>query len=506
MGSDVEDRLRVSAILGRTSGSSFLLRSTSQLMATADTGRGARVGLVLPELRAVRNSGLPYSLNDGPLWAGRGWNQEITAGLYASAGRALLIVAPTAFVADNRSFQVIPYPQTGLRPRNVWANPFHPLPESIDSPLRYGTERMRRVDPGQSSLTITAGNAAFGAATENLWWGPGIRNAITLSNNAPGFPHLFVRTKTPLRTRAGVFDAQWIVGQLTESDFFDNDSLNNRRTIAGVAATWRPPFDTGFTLGVARLVIGAERGNAFKPAAAFDVLRSAGHLDADTTAAVPADARDQIFSVFARWLLPAAGFEAYAEWARFEEPLSLRDMLEYPGHSEGYTLGVQWAHPASATRSFRLQSEASYLEPDPSLRLRPVATTYTSRGVPQGFTQRGQTLGAAIGPGASSQWLAADFLANIWRAGAYLGRIRWDNGVLFEPIVPQFKRQDVTLLAGARGGLSYRGVHVDLDFTHAARFNYLFQAYSLGADQRTAGIDLVNNTLSVVLSADRGWP
>ena len=213
---------------------------------------------------------------------------------------------------------------------------------------------------------------------------------------------------------------------------------------------------------------------------------------------------DQIFSLFARWVFPAAGFEAYAEWARFEEPLSFRDLLESPGHSEGYTLGLQWAHPLAEKRTFRLQSEASYLEPDPSLRIRPVATTYTSRGVPQGFTNLGKTLGAAIGPGASSQWLAGDVFAPRWRIGAYANRIRWDNGVLFEDIVPQYKRQDVTLSAGLRGSVSWQGTTVLIDFAHAARFNYLFQSYILGP-AKFGGIDILNNTLSVSLSR-AAWP
>jgi len=504
LGGDAEERLRLGQLLGETTPGVFLLRSTSRLASASDTSTGWSVGFSLPEARTVRNSGLPFSLNDGPLWAGRGWSESVTAGLVARVGRARLIVAPTLVSSDNESFQVIPFSQDQSTPRNVWANPFHPLPESIDLPLRFGDRRLQRLDPGQSSLTIDAGRVSIGVATENLWWGPGIRNAITLSNNAPGFPHLFIQTKQPLRTRAGSFDAQWIVGQLSESDFFDSNPSNNKRSLAGVVATWTTPFDSALTLGVARLVMGARSTGDFPFAAAFDVLRTVGHTNVDAPAPVPADARDQIFSFFGRWLLPAAGFEAYVEWARFEEPVSLRDFLEYPGHSEGYTLGFQWAHPIAARATFRLQSEASYLEPDPSLRLRPVAVTYTSRGVPQGFTQQGQMLGAAIGPGASSQWLAGEVFSRGWRVGPYLGRIRWDNGTLEEPIVPLFKRQDVSLFAGVRAGGSWHDVDLLVDFAHGARFNYLFQAYVVGVAEQTKGIDLVNNTLSVTLSTALG--
>jgi hypothetical protein len=444
---------------------------------------------------------LPFSLNEGPLWAGRGWNEEATVGAFLQAGPVRLIAAPTFVSEDNNAFQVIPFPQNVKPGRSVWANPFHPLPESIDLPLRFGDRRIQRLDPGQSSLTVDVWDFATGVATENLWWGPAIKNAITISNNAPGFPHAFLQTKRPIETPLGVFDAQWIWGRLTESPFFDFDSTNNSRTLNGLVFTWNPLPAAGLTVGGARLLMASTTNDRIPLSSAVDVFRLVGQPNTDTSKAT--GGADQIFTLFGRWVLPDAGFDAYLEWARFEEPQSFRDFLEYPGHSEAYTLGFQWARPITPDRAFRLQAEASYLEPDPSVSVRPVAVTYTSRAVPQGFTQRGETLGAAIGPGGSSQWLAGDLFSARWRLGAYLGRIRWDNGTLFEPIVPQFKRQDVTLYAGLRGSVVLSGVRLAVDFAHAARFDYLFQAYVLSPIE-TGGIDLINNSFSATISVPLG--
>lgn len=502
--SEAEERIRLGQLTGRICSDAFLIRSVSRLITACDTTPSWQYGIVAPEARVIRNSGLPFSINDGSLWAGRGWNGELTAGAFAFAGPLRVIFAPTVVSEQNTAFQVIPYSQIASPPRSVWANPFHPPPESIDLPLRFGDRSRSRIDFGQSSVTYDVPFVSLGVSTENLWWGPGIENAITLSNNAPGFPHAFVQMR-PLHTQYGVFDAQWILGQLRESDFFDTVSSNNRRALNGLAFTWTPPGEPGLTLGTARLVMSQQNKGRVITSSAFDFLRLVGqpNTNPDTSSKAVRGGRDQIFSLFGRWVFAPAGFEAYLEWARFEDPKSFRDLLEYPGHSEGYTLGFQWARPLAPLMTFRLQGEASYLEPDPSLRLRPVAVTYTSRAVPQGFTNRGQTLGAAIGPGASSQWLAGDVFTRGWRFGAYLNRIRWDNGTLFEPIVPEFKRQDVTLLAGLRGSVSWYGVNLAVDFAHAARFDYLFQAYVLGPT-KTGGIDLLNNTLSVTLSTALG--
>jgi hypothetical protein len=498
---ETEERARLGQLLGETNPGGFTLRSPSKL--TPDRASWT-VGIIAPEVRVIGNSALPYSINEGSLWAGRGWSREVTAGFFIQTDRLRLIIAPTVVSEQNRAFQVIPYPQ-GLSappstpPRSVWANPFHPLPESIDLPIRFGDQSRRQLDAGQSSLALRFPLVAVGIANQNRWWGPGIRNALTLSSNAPGFPHAFVETPRPVPTRFGTFDVQWIVGRLTESDFFDLDSTNNSRSLSGLAATWSPRGDSGLSIGIARLVMARQSNEAIPIGAAFDILRSVGQPNTDMAKSPAALRRDQITSLFARWAFPGAGFETYAEWARFEEPASLRDLLEFPGHSEGYTVGLQWARKLAGRTAFQLQTEASYLEPDPSLRVRPVATTYTSRAVPQGFTQRGRTLGAAIGPGGSSQWLAADVFAAHWRLGPYLGRIRWDNGTLFEPIVPQFKRQDVSLLAGVRGSAAWQGVRLNVDFAHAARFDYLFQTYVLPTG-KTGGIDIANNTLAVTLT------
>ena len=59
--------------------------------------------------------------------------------------------------------------------------------------------------------------------------------------------------------------------------------------------------------------------------------------------------------------------------------------------------------------ALRLQAEHTYLEKSATSRDRPVGVYYTSRAVLQGYTHDGRVLGAAIGPGASSHWLAVDY-------------------------------------------------------------------------------------------------
>lgn len=475
LGGEAEDRMRVAELLGVSTTDAVMLRSSSRLQALAQDSSG-RLRVLLPELRTAYNSALPFSQNDGPLRAGRGISVLVTGGAQLRLGALTLVVEPQVVYEENRFFQVINYPPGALPSRSIWANPFHPPPQSIDLPLRFGDASRLQVDPGQSSLTLRLGRTEAGVATENLWWGPGIRNAIVLSNNAPGFPHALLRSAEPVPTRIGQIGYDLVAGVLDESEYFDGNGNAGRRLGTGGAVTWRRTGSSGLRLGLSR----------------FWIVGHSGH--------------DQISSAFGRWVFPTAGFEAYVEWARFQDPRGFRDFLEFPTHSQGYTYGLQWARPLAPHRTFRLQAELTNLEPSPSFRLRPVATSYTSAVVPQGFTERGQMLGAAIGPGSSSQWLAGDLLGSSWRLGAFLGRIRNDNGTLFSAIVPELKAQDVTVYGGVRGAHDVPGGHVSLELGDAARLNYLYQGgvirdRALGGFR---GVDVANRTLSLIFSTVPG--
>src|SRR5690606_24404975 len=113
---------------------------------------------------------------------------------------------------------------------------------SMDLPQRFGESARVLVDPGQSSLTVETGAVAFGVATENVWWGPGIRNALLMGAQAPGIPHLFAGTATPLDTPLGDVRFRWMLGRLSESDYFDRDPSNDYRSLSGLVLVLTPSF------------------------------------------------------------------------------------------------------------------------------------------------------------------------------------------------------------------------------------------------------------------------
>jgi hypothetical protein len=291
---------------------------------------------------------------------------------------------------------------------------------------------------------------------------------------------------------------------LFESRYFDSSAADDRRSISALAATWTPAGAPNLTVGFARAVYAPVEDWSDLFGHALDVLRGPG-LDSVAGDTVPRPSRDQVFSLFGRWVFPGDGFAVHFEWARNQLPGSLRELLVSPNHTQGYTLGLEWARPVDSARAsaIRMQVEVTYLEKSPAYRNEHEETWYTGGAAPQGYTQRGQVIGAAIGPGASSQWFAVDYVVPAWRAGLFLGRIRWDNDALYLFPSPYPKRcaHDVSVFGGMRGAVQGRWGQLAATLTLGQRLNVFYHNLAAcdasGPADPSAVLDLGNTTLEL---------
>ncbi|HEU4749348.1 MAG TPA: capsule assembly Wzi family protein [Gemmatimonadaceae bacterium] len=465
-----------------------------------------RHGIFLPELQLVHNSALPWSMNDGDLWAGRGLSFRLAGGIYSKFGRFQLVLAPEITYQSNTYFELhIPEIERVAIPpdRSEWQFPWYVSgPYSADMPTRFGDQRIGRLSLGQSSVLIGFSKFQFGFANENEWWGPGIGNALVMSNNAPGFPHFLLRTREPVKSRIGDIDARWIVGGLTESPYFDTTSTNDLRSITAGALTLRLRKPAGLTLGVTRSVWMTASGWGKIPVRWLELFHPIGRPNriALNDSTLAPGGRDQIYSLFARWVMPESGFEVYGEWGRTEFPPSLRDFLTAPNHTQAYTLGLQWRRPGwTGSDAWRIQAENTSVEQSATFRDRPLGIWYTSRKVIQGYTNRGQPLGAAIGPGSSGQNVNIDYMRPDWSVGLKAGRIRYNEDVRSISAYLEFKSwctHDIDLYWGPRATKRSRFGFAALDFTLGNRIQPWFQ-FRGGCPGGDGQVDIRNNTLNL---------
>jgi hypothetical protein len=517
--SDASDRTRLAQLAGDTAHlGAYLIRSPSSVLFgdSTLTPRAFTFGWLKPDLHMTVNSAIPFSINEAGMWASRGLATRITGGVQISDGRWRAVIAPEFWLAANARYDRVTqkggyyYPQPFIDPArwgDGYASEWYAGPYSADLPWRFGNAPIGRLLPGQTGIWYNSGPVEFGATSENMWWGPGIRNAIIMSDNAAGIPRLEMRTPHPWKTRAGRFEAQWFVGALSESQYFDTATANDVRSIAAAAITWQPNFQPTLTLGASRAVYATAPSYGAVLSRWFDVFAATGHpanhLPSDSS--LTPGGRDQLISLFARWVFPNDGFEAYAEWARQELPLSIHDFIVDPSHSHGYTLGLQYRKPGPLDQpTFRVQGEVTTLEQSGDFKNRPVGVFYTSRRVIQGYTQFGMPIGASFGPGGSSQWLAVDRIWPHGSAGLTFNRIRWNEDVRSTygwPAYLGWCNHDVSIIPGVRGGHTVGGGYLSGSVMFGNRLNYNFQ--NISGCKGAAIVDVHSTTVSVTWSPFR---
>jgi hypothetical protein len=362
--------------------------------------RRDRPELLPAAFAAEYNTAFPFGMNDGPIWAGRGFTVAAQAGGAVRVGRMSVTVAPLLFVSENRSFALMPNGQAGnLR----FADPLYPT--TVDRPQRFGDHSYARLDPGQSTARVDLGRAiAIGVSTANQWWGPMTEFPYILGNNAPGFTHVFIGSPTPWNVWIGRLHARVIYGGLAQSAYTDIVDSTKRRFASGIVAVFSPRGAPGLELGAARFFhtvwpeTGIETRDLLRP---FETFLKA-NLPEDTNPILGSE--NQLASAFFRWVLPRSGIEVYGEFGREDHSFDTRDLIQEPDHVAAYGLGLQKAWRSAAGSIFAVRGELANLEVSSLHRHRNQYGAYIHGQFRQGHTHRGQLLGAGsvVGSGGAA--------------------------------------------------------------------------------------------------------
>ncbi len=439
--------------------------------------------LVPPESLTRVLTGWADDRNDGALWAGRGLSSSIAAGVRARWMWFTAQLAPLAAWQENAPFFAPPSPTPG---QSRWANPFNY--GSIDLPLRMGPSDFWTFSWGQSALRADAWGLAAGLSTENLWWGPGLRTSLLMSNSAAGFPHLFAGTSRPIDIWIGWLEAEASWGRLSESRWFDADPRNDHRLFESVVYAFSPAFGRNFTVGTARVWVYPDtrvNRDAYLNPLLPPFLRLVDRGGQNGR-------ENQLASLFARWVLPESHLELYAEWARDDFAADWKNLAMDPWGASAFMAGFQKLFP-TGRGWLRLQAELTHTfeMPNHSTGSGVVYEHGTDR---HGYTSGGQMLGAGLGPQVDGQFLALDWYLGAGRLGLYFERVlrneRWYDDVVGPAAVARlnFHAHDLELSLGVRGAWAFREWDLGWEVAGSRRFNLDFgpSAAALDATVRVA--------------------
>lgn len=387
---------------------------------TFDHARG-KVQLLPVIWKNQYNTFHPAGFNDGVMVPARGYQTMISAGIFVKYRFLSIQLEPELLEVRNLPFQGF---------TQIYHKPAPP--HGIDLPERFGQTAFQKVTWGQSSIRLTFGPVSIGYSNENMWWGPGIKNALLMTNNAPGFQHITINTVRPVKTIIGDFEFQFIGGKLVSSGYTPNQP-DDWRYINALTLTYHPKWVPGLFLGVARAyqMYHSDMHHLYDYLPVFSSLGKAKVGNAAT------DARkqDELASLFMRWVWLKAKGEIYFEYAREDNAWNMRDWLLEPDHSAAYIVGIQklFSFGSHAGQFIQVNAEVTNLASNSTTVNRdrnysqPVGYWYTHSQVRQGYTNDGQVLGAGIGPGSNLQWLQVKWVYGMKSLGIAFDRYVHDN-------------------------------------------------------------------------------
>jgi hypothetical protein len=332
------------------------------------------------------NSHHPYGWNDGPLNFSKGLQKQYTGGIYL---RILSI-----------NIQVKPE-MVDIQPK--------PYPTSSD--WGYLSPPIKKIYLGQSFTSFNLGPFAIGVSNQNLWWGPGRYSALIMTNNAPGFIHRTFRTTRPLITKIGNFEFNIINGGDLKYDSAQGLETwelkqkiikNGPRVFNGVTLTYQPKFLPNLFFGFNRVFVDYTKNkySSFLQKNIPQLLPFSKLANNDDTLS-----RDQLASLFTRWVFPRSNAEVYLEFGYGDASNNLRDLMLDFSHASAYIVGLKKIQKLQNEKYLDINYEYTKIANSPSVIQRySSGTLYTHWwNLKEGYTNDNQIMGAGSGFGNNLQ-------------------------------------------------------------------------------------------------------
>lgn len=438
------------------------------------------------------NSHHPYSLNDGAMIPARSYQTMMSGGFYAKAGPLSIQLRPEVVLAENKPFKTFEDHKSDQA-----LTAYYGFKNIIDLPEYFRDEPYKQAFWGQSSIRLTFGSISAGISSENLWWGPGTRNSLLMSNSAAGFNHFTLNSVKPLRTPIGSFEGQIVGGRLDPSGFFAADTnlvinevkqyltkRNDWRYFNGLVFTYQPRWVPGLFLGLTRsfLIYNDDMGNRFGSYfpifSALDKKRNYGEGESTV-------AGDQRASVFIRWLLIKDHAELYFEYGRDDHAFDLRDLAIQSDYSSAYIVGIKKLFPLYTFKDNYIQVSIELTQLETNItniqRSGPYIWYAHNAGIWHGYTHDGQMIGAGIGPGSNLQTATITWGKGLKSLGIQVERYVHNND-LFYVAIKDIRAHWVDINVAALGEWNYGNLFFSAKLELIRSLNYQYNYRPIPAD------------------------
>ena len=465
------------------------------------------------------NSHHPYNRNNGTMIPNRGYQHIISPGIFIKTGPITIQFKPEHHFSENKEFDGFWEGHYS----EIWAKRYK-LWNHIDMPERFGKNSHNKTTFGQSSIRINWKSLSLGISNENLWWGPSLRNSIMMSNHAQGFRHITFNTVKPIKTIIGNLEWQVITGRLEGSGFTpprtDYEHAGTKLYVPkinqlGQDDDWRylqafifsfsPKWIDGLSVGFIRwvqmyssLIEGKYswvKGNPTYFPAFKNLFRSNdAFVDFEQQT-------DQAAGLFFKWFWKDSRSEIYAEFHHNDSKYNFRDLLLDSDHSRAATIGLQKVFNIN-NDEFLFNWEWTQMEQTGSRLIRNAGSWYEHAWVYNGYTNKGEVLGSAIGPGSNSHYFSLNRIRDQELIGIGLEIIDNDNDFYHEAFASarDYRRYWKDINLHLKYNKNFKHFNLSSNLVYIRSLNYQWELDDYATPYYHPGRDVDNFHLSLKLT------
>jgi hypothetical protein len=310
------------------------------------------------------NSHHPYGNDQQGFIDAKGFQSYLSTGIFLRYGIIEAQIMPEIVYANNPNFE---------NSNDYGATTKGPYKKSF---------------PGQSFIRLSYKNIGMSLSTENLWWGPGIKSSLIMSNNAPGFTHISLSSKGPIKTPIGNFEFSLIAGKLIEdtnvllqvknlttyyyaqgnySGYPNSANLDTGtwRYLNAITLSYNPRFAPSLYLFLNRLGYTYSSNLGKHGVFLQDYLPVFIGLFRGTskyyTATGTNTSTKQIVSFGGRYLFQKAHAELYVEYGIGDNTFNIRDFTLSVDHGATFLAGFKKLTPISIDKWLKIEAEITQL-------------------------------------------------------------------------------------------------------------------------------------------------
>ncbi len=374
------------------------------------------------------NSHHPYGFNQQGFIDAKGLQNYLSTGFYVKYGIIDAQLMPELIYSNNPNFETSDFYGSSTK------GPYH------------------KAFLGQSFFRISLKNIALSVSTENRWWGPGIRNSLIMSNNAPGFTHIALNTKGPIKTPIGNIEFTILGGKLIQDTnvllevknlrtyYYAQGNYSGDPSISSLdTGSWRylnsinlvfnPLFAPSLFLSFNRVGYAYNNYIGIHNNFIQDYLPVLNGLFRGTskhdTATGENTKTKQIVSLGARYLFLKSNAELYAEYGIGDNTYNLRDITLSIDHGAVFTVGFKKMTKLNNKKWLDIESEITNLTQSFNNRYRGTGGDwYLYQG---SYTNQGRIIGSGFGMNSFFQSFKMSVKNNFQEKGILIERIVYNT-------------------------------------------------------------------------------